>query len=219
LAVDDLIFSLSDVIYASGDEDSATSYELELAVAYQIANEMRLRFDPQPDWRLPELAVELADLASGRSRLQSYSPKELGYKPVPGRITLATQHGAKGMEWDAVFLVGVDEFWIPGDLDAQFHGVNDFIGGDPSAEATALLLEIMDGDLGYYPGRTATDSAHIEVINERLRLLYVGITRARSNLQISRSQYIHRFNSDIAVQPATVIAALYRFTKEYEPAS
>jgi len=219
LAVDDLILSLSDVIYASGDEDSATSYELELAVAYQIANEMRLRFDPQPDWRLPELAVELADLASGRSRLQSYSPKELGYKPVPGRITLATQHGAKGMEWDAVFLVGVDEFWIPGDLDAQFHGVNDFIGGDPSAEATALLLEIMDGDLGYYPGRTATDSAHIEVINERLRLLYVGITRARSNLQISRSQYIHRFNSDIPVQPATVIAALYRFTKEYEPAS
>ncbi len=219
LAIDDLILSLSDVIYASGDEYTALSYELELAVAYQIANEMRLRFDSQPDWRLPELEVELADLATGRSHLQSFGPKELGYKPVPGRITLATQHGAKGMEWDAVFLVGIDEFWIPGDLHAKFHGASDFIGGDPSAEATALLLKIMEGDPGYYPGRTATESAHIEVINERLRLLYVGITRARRNLQISRSQYIRRFNSDIAVQPATVLAALYRFTKGYEPAS
>jgi DNA helicase-2/ATP-dependent DNA helicase PcrA len=180
---------------------------------------MRLRFDSQSDWRLPELAVELADLATGRRQLQSFSPKELGYKPVPGRITLATQHGAKGMEWDAVFLVGVDEFWIPGDLDAQFRGVYDFIGGDPSAEATAQLLEIMEGDLGHYPGRTATESAHIEVICERLRLLYVGITRARRNLQISRSQYIHRFNTDIAVQPATVMAALYEFTRQYGPVS
>ena len=212
-----MILSLSDILFAPGDEDSIISYELELAVAYQIANEMRLRFDSQPDWRLPELAVELADLATGRSQLQGFSPKELGYKPAPGRITLATQHGAKGMEWDTVFLVGVDEFWIPGDLDAQFQGVNDLIGGDPSAEATALLLEIMEDDLGHYPGRTATESAHIEVICERLRLLYVGITRARGDLQISRSQFIHRFNADIAVQPATIMAALYEFMREYEP--
>ncbi|HUS93606.1 MAG TPA: ATP-dependent helicase [Patescibacteria group bacterium] len=219
LAVDDLILSLSEVIFASGDEDSSISYELELAVAYQIASEMRLRFDSQPDWRLPELAVELADLANGRRQLQSFNPKESGYKPVPGRITLATQHSAKGMEWDAVFLVGVDEFWIPGDLDAHFQGVNDFIGGDLSAEVNALLLEIMADDHGHYPGRTATESAHIEVICERLRLLYVGITRARKNLYISRSQHIHRFNGDIAVRPATVLAALYDFTEMYAPVS
>ena len=39
-----------------------------------------------------------------------------------------------------------------------------------------------------FPGRSPTESAHIGIISERLRLLYVGITRARRFLQISRSR-------------------------------
>jgi hypothetical protein len=37
----------------------------------------------------------------------------------------------------------------------------------------------MEGDAGIYNGRSATESAHIDIISERLRLLYVGITRAK----------------------------------------
>ncbi|MBK8128772.1 MAG: hypothetical protein IPK53_07445 [bacterium] len=47
---------------------------------------------------------------------------------------LTTQHSAKGLEWDAVFLVGVDGFRIPGSLEAPFLGVHDFLGGDPTPE-------------------------------------------------------------------------------------
>jgi DNA helicase-2/ATP-dependent DNA helicase PcrA len=163
---------------------------------------------------------------------------ELGYEPQPGRISLATQHSSKGLEWDAVFLVGIDGMWIPGTLEAPFLGVHDFLGGDPNAEATAQLRYLMRvqpepgpdlgtsepaaapqvggapgwrGDFGLYPNRTATESAHIEVICERLRLLYVGITRARRFLQISRSRATRRPRGDQETEPASVLGVLYRY--------
>jgi len=180
-------------------------------------------------------------VASGRRSLGIMRGAELGYEPAPGRISLATQHSSKGLEWDAVFLVGIDGMWIPGSLEAPFLGVHDFLGGDPNAEATAQLRYLMgadtglhpnrtatesapataasgpmgsQNDIGLYPNRTATESAHIEVICERLRLLYVGITRARRFLQISRSRATRRGRSEQESEPATVLGVLYRYLQE-----
>ncbi|MGW8319886.1 MAG: hypothetical protein ACWGPS_11615, partial [Candidatus Promineifilaceae bacterium] len=119
-------------------------------------------------------------------------------------------------EWDAVFLVGIDGFWVPGTLDAPFLGVREYLGGDPSAEAAAQLRYLMEGDAGLFPGRTATESAHIEVIGERLRLLYVGITRARRFLQLSRSRATRRYDKEYDAAPATVMGVLYRYLEERE---
>jgi DNA helicase-2/ATP-dependent DNA helicase PcrA len=220
--------------------------ELDLAIAYQIAAQLRQWREAQPEWRLPELVAQLQMVASGRRTLSIMRGGELGYEPTPGRISLATQHSSKGLEWDAVFLVGIDGMWIPGSLEAPFLGVHDFLGGDPNAEATAQLRYLMgtadrrlptadDGradsrppttddepvapevvdrsrsDIGLYPNRTATESAHIEVICERLRLLYVGITRARRFLQISRSRATRRQSRDSEAEPATVLGVLYRY--------
>ena len=69
------------------------------------------------------------------------------HAPVAEGVTLATFHAAKGLEWDAVFLVGVQD-------------------GTP-------------------PFTYATSPAAIE---EERRLLYVGMTRARSDLVISWAQ-------------------------------
>lgn len=118
------------------------------------------------------------------------------------------------MEWDAVFLVGIDNRWIPSDLDGHFLGVDPVIGGDPAAEASAQLHHLMDGSDRLYPGRTATESAHIEVIAERLRLLYVGITRARRFLHISRSRQVRSGHREYDAQPATVMGTLYRYLKK-----
>jgi len=137
-----------------------------------------------------------------------------GYDPKPGRITLTTQHSGKGLEWDAVFLVGIDGMWIPGSLEAPFLGVHDFLGGDPNAEATAQLSYLMSDKTGIYPNRTATESAHIEVICERLRLLYVGVTRARRFLHISRSRATRRQSREREAEPATVLGVLYRYLQE-----
>lgn len=62
-----------------------------------------------------------------------------------GGVTLSTIHRAKGLEWDAVFLPGLEEGNLPAGQAA----------GDP------------------------------EAIAEERRLLYVGITRARSHLALS----------------------------------
>ena len=70
------------------------------------------------------------------------------------RVTLTTLHGAKGLEWKVVFLVGLEEELIPHQriLYPQGHDVVD---------------EALD-------------------LSEERRLLYVGITRAREILYLTR---------------------------------
>jgi DNA helicase-2/ATP-dependent DNA helicase PcrA len=209
LPIDDLALSLGDELFARGEV-----HEIDLSIAYQIGAILRHWRDTNPEWRLPELAAQLQDVAQGRRHLPITTPSDLGYEPAPGRITLTTQHSAKGLEWDAVYLVGVDGFWIPGGLEAPFLGVHDFLGGDPNAEVAAQLRYLMQGDAGLYNGRSATESAHIETISERLRLLYVGITRAKRFLHLSRSRATRAYNKDRQAEPATVIGVLYQYLKK-----
>ena len=206
LPIDDLALALGDELFAWGDV-----HEGDLAIAYQIATLLRRWRDSQPDWRLPELVAELGNIVSGRRSLPLSSPTDFGYEPVPGRVTLTTQHSAKGLEWDAVFMIGVDGTWVPSNLDSYFMGVSDILGGDPTAEVVAQLRYLMEGDAGIYNGRSATESAHIDIIAERLRLLYVGITRARRYLQLSRSRATRSYNKERDAEPATVMGVLYRY--------
>ncbi|HFQ93500.1 MAG TPA: ATP-dependent helicase, partial [Anaerolineae bacterium] len=209
LPIDDLALALGDELFAWGDD----IHEGDLAIAYQIATLLRRWRDAQPDWRLPELVAELEGVVAGRRSLPISRPADFGYEPQPGRITLSTQHGAKGLEWDVVFIVGVDGGWIPGNLDAYFQGDNALFGGDPTAEAAAQLRYLMEGDAGLYDGRTATESAHIDIISERLRLLYVGVTRAKRRLILSRSRATRSYNKERDAEPATVLGVLYKYVK------
>jgi len=216
LPVDDLVLTLADLLFAPNTQAGVgdQAHELDLAIAYQIAGLMRQWREAQPDWRLPELVAQLRSVATGRRTINVMRATDTGYEPTPGRITLATQHSAKGLEWDVVLLVGIDGMWIPGTLEAPFLGVHDFLGGDPMAEANAQLRYLMKTEAGLYPNRTATESAHIEVISERLRLLYVGITRAKRRLFISRSRAARQQNRERDTEPATVMGVLYRYLQE-----
>jgi DNA helicase-2/ATP-dependent DNA helicase PcrA len=219
LPFDDLILTLSDELYLSENGDSDRKHVIDLAIAYQLAGAARSWLDIHPDWRLPEISAQLANVARGSHSISVRTGDSLGFKPKPGRITLATQHGAKGMEWDAVFLVGIDGGWMPGDLDAPFYGIRMPSGGDPAAEAKAQLHLLMEGGSGLFEGRSATDSAHIEIICERLRLLYVGVTRARRYLHISRSRRKLEFDKEVETVPATVMGVLYRYIRNHEAAN
>ncbi len=183
--------------------------EGDLAIAYQISGYVRTLSDANPPWRLPELVEQLQGIATGSVHLPGLGSGDIGYEPQPGRITLTTQHRAKGLEWDTVFLVGIDGFWIPNDLEARFIGVDDFIGGDLRAEATAQLRELMEGDAGRLAELSPTQAAHVEVIAERLRLLYVGITRARLNLFVSRSRAVTTYQREQDALPTSALGVLY----------
>ncbi len=71
------------------------------------------------------------------------------------RVTLSTLHGSKGLEFDYVYLIGVEEGFLP-------H---------------TRTLE-----------SKATDAAPQDIEEER-RLFYVGITRAREKLVMSKCKY------------------------------
>lgn len=214
LPIDDLVIALGDELFAY---ENKQVNETDLAIAYQIANILRRWYDMEPSWRLPEMASQLADVARGRMRVNVSESADEGFEPKAGRITLTTQHSAKGLEWDAVFLVGIDGRWIPGTLEAHFLGVDSELGGDPTAEIKAQLQGVMQGEAASarmgYPGLSATEAAHVEVIAERLRLLYVGITRARRFLHVSRSRVTRAYARDYEAEPTTALGVIYRYVQ------
>jgi DNA helicase II / ATP-dependent DNA helicase PcrA len=197
LPVDQLLLTVAQDIMA----------EAELSRAQKLASHLRLIADQNPDWRLPELARELVQIARGRSGVLPADDEV--FEPRPGRITLTTMHRAKGLEWDLVYLMGVDGRWFPSQLEDNFLGEYDFLGGDPAEEARAALLAL-DGEVDP-DGMSATDAAHVEIIAERLRLLYVGITRARRYLAVSWSREIATATRMVPVQEALAFKQLKAF--------
>ncbi|CAO5182503.1 ATP-dependent DNA helicase UvrD2 [Frankia sp. AiPs1] len=102
-----------------------------LAALHRLAEDLAARV---PEAGLEEFVDELADRATHE------------HLPTVEGVTLSTLHAAKGLEWDAVFLVGLTE-----------------------------------GTLPLVHARTA------EQVEEERRLLYVGVTRARTHLVLSWS--------------------------------
>ena len=90
----------------------------------------------RPDIDLPALVAELRVRADAR------------HPPTVQGVTLASLHAAKGLEWDAVFLVGLADGTLP---------ISHALAHGPDSEA----------------------------VEEERRLLYVGVTRARTHLELS----------------------------------
>jgi DNA helicase-2/ATP-dependent DNA helicase PcrA len=187
---------------------------VDLATAQQVAAFLRGLADADPSLRLPDLAEELARIAAGRRRFAGVAEDDTGFSPQAGRVTVTTQHRAKGLEWDFVCLVGIDRFWVPHDLGQAFLGSYEQLGGNPTATVQAQLRAAM-GDPGAAPDTAeATRQANLETIAERLRLLYVGITRARRHLQISWSQAVEVYGRERRQEGTPVLEELAQFLRK-----
>ncbi len=173
------------------------SADNDLAIAHSLAVSLRRYVSINPTAQLADLARELDEIAANRQKYLSNALIESGFEPIPGVITLTTLHKAKGLEWDRVYITGVDEVEFPHDADGGFRGELWFLGGhDPGTEARVEMQLLLSGARGG-DGRTGGGTlrkAHVEYISERLRLLYVGITRARREMILSYSK--SRFNRD-----------------------
>jgi len=80
-------------------------------------------------------------------------------------VTLSTLHGSKGLEYGAVFLIGCEEGYLP-------H----------ARTIDARATDIVDRAGGAGPDAGPAD------IEEERRLFYVGVTRAKENLVLSRAR-------------------------------
>ncbi len=179
LPVDQLILTVAQDLFAE---------PTDLALAHKLAVELRHRQNLNPDWRLPELTEELAIIARNQRRFLGFENVDTGFEPPAGIVTIATMHRAKGLEWDRVYLMAVNNYNFPS---AQEHDsyISErwFIRDQLNLEAEALdQLKALskDNPAAYVEGK-ATLEARTDYAAERLRLLYVGITRAKKELIIT----------------------------------
>ncbi len=176
LPIDELILTLGSDIFTEPSD---------LAFAHAAALLLARRVREQPHLRLPDLAQEMEDVAQNRRRIVGMSEDAAGYEPTPGKVTVATMHGAKGLEWDRVYLASVNSYSYPsGTDDEEYRGERWFVRDNLNltAEVIAQTEQLSMGTLDEYIPGAATKQARIDIAAERLRLLYVGITRARREL-------------------------------------
>jgi DNA helicase-2/ATP-dependent DNA helicase PcrA len=207
LPVDQLVLTLAqDLLSEPG----------ELAIAHKLALLLRQAGQDHPAWRLPELSEELAVIARNERRFLGFGEDDLGFDPLryKGKVVVATLHKAKGLEWQRVYLMSVNNYDFPsGQASDSYIAEKWFIRDQLNLEAEALSqLEaaVSVDEYAWYQEGRASQQARLDYVRERLRLLYVGITRARQQLVVT-------WNSGRKgeLTPALPLVVLQDFWKAY----
>lgn len=178
LPIDQLILTLAQDLF---DEPA------DLAIAHRLALLLERVSQKHPDWRLPELTEELAVIARNERRFLGLSDDDRGFDPERhrGEVVVATIHKAKGLEWDRVYLMSVNNYNFPAGLaHDSFIAEKWFVRDGLNLQAETLeqfKTATRRSDKSYEEG-LATKQARLDYAAERMRLLYVGITRAREGL-------------------------------------
>ena len=111
-----------------------------------------------------------------------------GYEPEPGSITVCNYHKSKGLEWDCVFLLGLVEYNFPDNTKQKFQSDRWYLK-DRYKNPIAIVKSEIDKILNKASDIDYIYQSKIDIINEKIRLLYVGITRAKEMLILSCSLY------------------------------
>jgi DNA helicase-2/ATP-dependent DNA helicase PcrA len=182
LPVDQLVLSLAQDLFKEPGE---------LAIAHKLAFLLRQAAETHADWRLPQFTGELAVIAQNERRFLGFSDDDTGFTPElhKGEAIVATMHKSKGLEFDRVYLMSVNNYDFPSGMEYdRYISEPWYLRDDLNLEAEAL--EQLDAVLStdpyeWYTEGTASLRARLEYVAERLRLLYVGITRARKSLVVT----------------------------------
>ncbi|HEY59080.1 MAG TPA: ATP-dependent helicase [Anaerolineae bacterium] len=172
----------------------------DLALSHKLASVLDMAKKIHPDWSLNEFARELDAVAHNRTKLYGFSDQDLRFDPdrYKGKVVVATIHKAKGLEWDRVYILSVNNYNFPS-AQSYDHYISEkwFVKGELNlgAEMISQLKALLLGNkekLFQKEGIT-TNNARLDYCAERLRMLYVGITRARKELVITWNDGRHSY--------------------------
>lgn len=104
-------------------------------------------------------------------------PEAHAVEKTVNKVKLMTLHAAKGLEFDYVMIIGLEESCLPSSFRKRGEG-----GGDDADEALQLEnfkgIDVAAGD----DKQQGEDVALKNFVDEERRLLYVGMTRAKKKL-------------------------------------
>lgn len=176
--IDKLILFIGDSMIMEKEEKAIVDY-LGFYVKYLVAenNNMNLQ--------------QIYNLLSDRkNRVFSYIIEVVseinGYEPLPGSITVCNYHKSKGLEWDCVFLLGMTEFNFPDNIYQKFQCDKWYLKEkykNPESNIKSEIDFLLNGEVTKNYAKEIKES----LIKEKIRLLYVGITRAKEMLILSAS--------------------------------
>lgn len=182
LPIDQMILTLSQELFTE---------PADLALTHKLALVLRQTAEAHPEWRLPELTSELGIIARNERRFLGFSSDDSGFDPEKhrGKVVVTTMHKAKGLEWDRVYLMSVNNYDFPS-LQPNDRYISEkwFVRGGLNLEAEALAqlrAAFATGEYDWYEEGAATLLARADYTRERLRLLYVAITRAKRDLVLT----------------------------------
>ncbi len=212
LPVDQLIITLAQDLF---DQPA------DLALAHKLALVLKHASGLNPEWRLPELSEELKVVARNERRFIGFDPDDTGFDPEmhKGEVVVTTMHKAKGLEWDRVYLMSVNNYDFPSAQPFdRFIAEKWFIRDrlDVQAEALAQLAALFDPDeYAWYEEGAATLRSRLGYAAERLRLFYVGITRACSELIVTWNT--GRQGDQAQSLPFSALQAFWDHREDLEP--
>jgi DNA helicase-2/ATP-dependent DNA helicase PcrA len=164
----------------------------DLALVHKLALSLERSAAHERNWHLPEFSVELARIASNERKFLGFDEEDTGFDPErhKGKVLIATVHKAKGLEWDRVYLLSANNYDFPFVQQYDSYISEKWFIRDQlnlEAETISKLTAVIQGQLSDYfkPEGIATEKARIDYSSERIRLFYVGITRARNELSIT----------------------------------
>jgi len=205
LPIDQLILTIAQDLFT----DPA-----ELALTHKLALVMEHAAGFHPEWHLEEFTQEMGNIAQNRRKFNGFSEEDTGFDPDQhkGKVVVATIHKAKGLEWDRVYLVSASNYDFPSGEDSDpYIAEKWFIRNrlNLPAEALAKLKALAAGDLPgiYMEEGAATVLSRTEYAAERLRLLYVAITRARKELIVTWNT--GRRNDNVECLPISMLRAYW----------
>jgi DNA helicase-2/ATP-dependent DNA helicase PcrA len=182
LPIDQMVLTLAQDLFTNSTE---------LAIAHKLALLLSRAIKNNTDWHLPELTDELAVIAKNERRFIGFSEDDLGFDPdqYKGQVVISTMHKAKGLEWDRVYMMSVNNYDFPsGQEYDNYISEKWFIRDNLNLEAETIAqldAALSHEEYDWYKEGTASEVERVAYVKERLRLLYVGITRAEKELVIT----------------------------------